>query len=319
MGHGWEPDMRHSPGFYKRLAVLSLQKEFVRGGLSVILLVVLFAVGLPIWLIVGLPLLMYGGLSVATATVLQMPETKQEQPLPRSGKEAFAKCLELQREIKARIDRVEDAKTAEHFHRNICWIDKIMEAIAEDGKYEAARSLFPLIGLTYDLLVDYLRVVRRGLGDTETHEAVCESLETLEVSFKRFWEALNRDAVVNLRALSESIDAIFSELTRPRQDDRSTEGTSKETPAIGEQVSRDQDQSPARSIPPAVVSSIALLSPREREVLCLLPTGKTDQEIADELFISRRTVTTHVENICTKLEVRNRTEAAAFAVRYGLC
>jgi DNA-binding CsgD family transcriptional regulator len=285
----------------------------------VILLVLLFVVGLPIWLIAGLPWLMYAGLSVATATVLQMPEIKQEQPLPRSGKEAFAKCLELQREIKARIDRVEDAKTAEHFHRNICWIDKILEAIAEDGKYEAARSLFPLIGFTYDLLVDYLRVVRRGLGDTETHEAVCESLETLEVSFRRFWDALNRDAVVNLRALSESIDAIFSELTRPRKDDRSAEETSEKAPAIGEQKSRGQDQIPAPSIPPAVVSSIALVSPRERQVLCLLPTGKTDQEIADDLYISHRTVTTHVTSICTKLSVRNRTEAAAFAVRYGLC
>jgi DNA-binding NarL/FixJ family response regulator len=60
------------------------------------------------------------------------------------------------------------------------------------------------------------------------------------------------------------------------------------------------------------------LSARETEVLRLLATGKTDQQIADALFISRRTATTHLTNILTKLEVANRTEAAAWAVRAGL-
>lgn len=60
------------------------------------------------------------------------------------------------------------------------------------------------------------------------------------------------------------------------------------------------------------------LSPREREVLSLLVLGKTDQQIADQLFISRRTVATHVAHIYTKLAVSSRAEAAATAVRSGL-
>ena len=60
------------------------------------------------------------------------------------------------------------------------------------------------------------------------------------------------------------------------------------------------------------------LTPREAEVLRLLVAGKTNPEIADMLFISPRTATTHVTNILGKLGVASRTEAAAWAVRQGL-
>jgi DNA-binding NarL/FixJ family response regulator len=60
------------------------------------------------------------------------------------------------------------------------------------------------------------------------------------------------------------------------------------------------------------------LSPREVEVLGLLARGRSDQQIADELFISYRTATTHVRNILGKLGVDNRTAAAAEPVRRGL-
>jgi predicted ATPase/DNA-binding NarL/FixJ family response regulator len=60
------------------------------------------------------------------------------------------------------------------------------------------------------------------------------------------------------------------------------------------------------------------LSPREAEVLRLLVLGRTDDEIASVLFIGRRTAQTHVASILKKLQVSNRTEAAAFAVRRQL-
>ncbi len=62
----------------------------------------------------------------------------------------------------------------------------------------------------------------------------------------------------------------------------------------------------------------SILSPRETEVLRLLTRGLSNQEIADELFLSRDTVRRHVSNILTKLDVPTRTAAAAYAMEHEL-
>jgi non-specific serine/threonine protein kinase len=69
---------------------------------------------------------------------------------------------------------------------------------------------------------------------------------------------------------------------------------------------------------PDAVGSAYGLTAREVEVLRLLAQGLTNQEIADALFISPRTVTSHVTNILTKLDVHSRAGAAAVAARSGL-
>jgi len=63
---------------------------------------------------------------------------------------------------------------------------------------------------------------------------------------------------------------------------------------------------------------VGLLSEREAQVLQLLATGKTNRAIADELFISEKTVARHVSNIFDKLGVSNRTGATAWAFQHNL-
>ncbi len=60
------------------------------------------------------------------------------------------------------------------------------------------------------------------------------------------------------------------------------------------------------------------LTARELEVLQALGRGATNQEIAEELFISPHTVKIHVRRILTKMEFRNRQQAAAYAASEGL-
>ena len=60
------------------------------------------------------------------------------------------------------------------------------------------------------------------------------------------------------------------------------------------------------------------LSPREREILAVLGTGASNKEIADRLNLAEGTVKNHVTNILSKLDVRDRTQAALRARQLGL-
>jgi DNA-binding NarL/FixJ family response regulator len=64
--------------------------------------------------------------------------------------------------------------------------------------------------------------------------------------------------------------------------------------------------------------SLAGLTPRELEVLRLLVEGRSNRQIAEQLFISGKTASVHVTNLLAKLGVHSRLEAAALARRLGL-
>ncbi len=60
------------------------------------------------------------------------------------------------------------------------------------------------------------------------------------------------------------------------------------------------------------------LTAREMEVLLLMAKGKSNQEIADELFIALKTTKVHVSNILSKLEVQDRTQAVIYAFKHSI-
>ena len=60
------------------------------------------------------------------------------------------------------------------------------------------------------------------------------------------------------------------------------------------------------------------LTAREEEVLRLVADGRSNSQIAETLFISRKTASVHVSNILSKLGVSSRVQAAAVAHRQGI-
>ncbi len=78
-----------------------------------------------------------------------------------------------------------------------------------------------------------------------------------------------------------------------------------------------------RPVDPAITASqheeqVVKLTKREIEVLTLVVQGKSSKEVADMLFVSKRTVDFHLANIYDKLHVSNRVQAFRRATRLGL-
>ncbi|MFC1974952.1 response regulator [Chloroflexota bacterium] len=89
-------------------------------------------------------------------------------------------------------------------------------------------------------------------------------------------------------------------------------GESSLHPTIALKLIRELDHPP--DLPPTEEP----LTEREVEVLKLVARGLTNQEIAEMLVISERTVGNHIGNILNKLHLANRTQAALYALRQGL-
>ena len=114
---------------------------------------------------------------------------------------------------------------------------------------------------------------------------------------------------------AEDFDSAWREGSRLRLEDAVT-------------AALDVDGEPTVPLGPAIEESTgrravaielpAGLTAREAEVLRLVCDGKTNKVIAAELFLSEKTVSRHLENIFTKIRVKTRAAATAFALREGV-
>jgi DNA-binding NarL/FixJ family response regulator len=80
-------------------------------------------------------------------------------------------------------------------------------------------------------------------------------------------------------------------------------------------ITRLVDRPRSNGEAPSSNGKLEVLTRRESEVLDLLAEGLSQEEIADRLVISPKTVATHIQRILTKLEVRNRAQAVSLALR----
>ncbi|MDN6440021.1 MAG: response regulator transcription factor [Corynebacterium nuruki] len=87
---------------------------------------------------------------------------------------------------------------------------------------------------------------------------------------------------------------------------------------IADAVARHPGPAARRNAGSPAARRLAELTPREREVLEQIATGRSNQEIAEVLFISEETVKTHVRRVLQKLQLRDRVQAVVFAYENGV-
>ncbi len=116
------------------------------------------------------------------------------------------------------------------------------------------------------------------------------------------------DRMVTIEQLTNDIRSRMGEPAFSEAWEAGQELSTEEAIAIASQV---EIASPPSGMPPGIAR--LGITPRELDVLCLLAEGHTDREIADALFISRRTVNTHVSHLLSKLDVPTRRQAVALA------
>jgi DNA-binding NarL/FixJ family response regulator len=94
------------------------------------------------------------------------------------------------------------------------------------------------------------------------------------------------------------------------------EGNALLAPSVTRRVIEEFAKSPPTAAPDT--SRLGKLTEREIEVLRLLARGKSNAEIANELFVGEATIKTHISNILTKFDLRDRVQAVVFAYESGL-
>jgi DNA-binding NarL/FixJ family response regulator len=181
---------------------------------------------------------------------------------------------------------------------------------ADDGRaaIERARDLRPDV-----VLMDVRMPVLDGIAATRT--VVSEHLARHVLVLTTFdddrivWDAMSAGAsgfLLKTAPPAQLVDAVRTVAA----------GEALLAPTITRRLIEDFVRRPAPG--EAAPERLGALTDREREVLALIARGRSNAEIAAELFLSAATVKTHVNRILSKLDVRDRVQAVVLAYETGL-
>jgi NarL family two-component system response regulator LiaR len=217
--------------------------------------------------------------------------------------------MELRQQTKSiRVLIVDDHAIVREGQRALIDTEPGMEVVGEaadgDQAVELARDLRP------DVILLDLAMPRKGgieaIGEIKEEDPQARILVlTSFAEDDKVYAAIKAGALGYLMkdASPQEILAAIGEVHR---------GEPSMSPSIAQKLMRELQRSSdlPRTEEPLTV--------REVEVLKLVAQGLPNQEIAETLVISERTVSTHVSNILSKLHLANRTQAAIYAWREGL-
>ena len=183
-------------------------------------------------------------------------------------------------------------------------LDLVGEASDGNEAVLLARSLVPDV-----ILLDMMMPHKDGLAAIK--EIKADNPEARILVLTSFSDDEKVFAAIKAGALGYLLkDSSPQQLVQAIQDVH--QGQSSLHPTIALKLIRELNQPP--NLPPTDDP----LTARELEALRLVAQGLTNQEIAEKLSISERTVGKHVSNILEKLHLANRTQAALYALRKGL-
>lgn len=173
--------------------------------------------------------------------------------------------------------------------------------------------------------VDELQRITETYPTTAVQALLDGSRGAVALAEERYADALARlrDASVRWRELDApyqvaQVGERIAEACRALGDEEGGEMELRAALATFERLGARPDAARVRALLSAGDAELGTLSARELEVLRLLVEGRTDAEIAAQLFLSVRTIHRHVSNILAKLKVRSRTSAVAYAIHHGL-
>lgn len=179
----------------------------------------------------------------------------------------------------------------------------------------------------YDALLPYQGLWLAWVGVDRVLGQVCRATGRLDQAVEHFQSAMDfahrssfrsQLALVSLYyagTLLERGEAGDREHARTLIEEALVQADSLGMGPLIEQLTKLQGEIPASRAGSPLPAG---LTQREVEVIRLVAQGKTDREIAEELIIAVRTVTTHVSSILNKTSAASRAEAASFATRNGL-